>query len=451
MNTEMKEYIDAIARLNETIDSDEKFEFCRTYYDAKKKGRLTPNPKTYGYEPTGNEYALGLGVPEGFILYDFDLPPNDKFREYYKKTWGHTGTKPEGCGHLLFRCKTPHSSMTNDTNLTIFGSEVQLCRKRGRPVFTPGSRKIKDGGITHHWNKIEEVLDEPVDFRRERMMAKKFPSIPQNQTGATTTAGDIAQALGGKRIPSGWSAHCPAHDDKKPSLLIQEGKDGTPWPTCYAGCTRGEIFEALRNLGIWGGEPTPEDKKTYALKTWEESKTAENTLVETYLSSRGLNLPVPPSIRFHPNLKHRDGEHFPCMISLITRSDNEAPMAIHRTFLAQDGKKIAPVKPARMKLGAHRGGVVRLGEPAETLMIGNEIEKCLSVMQERNLPAWAYLSSSLRAVKLPPNVKEVILLNDYGSNWIKYNFEQRAAKQGFRLIVEEDEDIDPESIKVRKP
>ena len=108
-------------------------------------------------------------------MYDFDLPPNDKFKEYYAKTWGHTGTKPEGCGHLLFRCNDPHVSMTNAT-LTIFGSSVELCRKGSRPAFAPGSCKVKGGGVTHHWNKIETVLDEPEEFRRERINATNLSS-----------------------------------------------------------------------------------------------------------------------------------------------------------------------------------------------------------------------------------------------------------------------------------
>ena len=186
MNQELKEYIEAVARLNETIDYGDKFSFCSTYYDAKNNDKLAPNQKKYDYQPKGNEDALGLGVPEGFILYDFDLPPNEKFRKYYKKTWGHTGTKPEGCGHLLFRCKDLHSSMTS-AKLKIFGSDVDLCRKGYRPVFTPGSCKIKGGGITHHWNKIEEVLDEPEEFREARMAASN--STPSYSKPSTSKKG----------------------------------------------------------------------------------------------------------------------------------------------------------------------------------------------------------------------------------------------------------------------
>lgn len=455
MSTELQEYIEAIARLNDTIDSDDKFEFCRIYYDPDKDDIPIPDQKTYGYEPTGNEDILGLGVPEGFILYDFDLPPNNKFRKYYKQTWGHTGTKPEGCGHLLFRCRSPHSSMTNAT-LTVFKSSVELCRKGYRPAFVPGSRKVKGGGVTHHWNRNETILDEPAELRRERMKERnETPSIPQKkaETKATITAQEIALALGGHKTPSGWSAHCPAHNDKHRSFFIRE-VDNRPLFRCYADCTQEAIVKALQYRGIWAVEWTPDDKKAQALQIWEESKLAENTLVEAYLASLGWNLPIPPSLRFHPDLKHPDGDSFPCMVALITHSQDESPMAIHRTFLANDGKEVAPVQPARMRLGACRGCVVRLGEPDKTLMLGREIEKCLSAMQEKELPAWAYFSSSLGSVKIPPTVKKVIVLNDYDNGRDRggvYNFKRHASKQGFRVSFEDKADIDPKRLKVRRP
>ena len=98
------------------------------------------------------------------------------------------GTKPEGCGHLLFRCKDTHASMTNAT-LTVFGSSVELCRKSYRPAYTPGSRKIKGGGITHHWNKIETVLDEPEEFRKERIAATNSASTSTYSKPSTAKKG----------------------------------------------------------------------------------------------------------------------------------------------------------------------------------------------------------------------------------------------------------------------
>lgn len=43
----------------------------------------------------------------------------------------------------------------------------------------------------------------------------------------------------------GWSARCPAHDDKHPSLSIAIAPDGGVFVNCFAGCTRAEILSAV--------------------------------------------------------------------------------------------------------------------------------------------------------------------------------------------------------------
>ena len=42
-----------------------------------------------------------------------------------------------------------------------------------------------------------------------------------------------------------WMAHCPAHDDRRPSLSIAEGDDGRALVYCHAGCTAGEVTRAM--------------------------------------------------------------------------------------------------------------------------------------------------------------------------------------------------------------
>ena len=44
---------------------------------------------------------------------------------------------------------------------------------------------------------------------------------------------------------SGWSAKCPAHEDRKPSLSVSEGSDGRTLITCHAGCVTEDICESL--------------------------------------------------------------------------------------------------------------------------------------------------------------------------------------------------------------
>jgi hypothetical protein len=47
------------------------------------------------------------------------------------------------------------------------------------------------------------------------------------------------------RRPGQWSACCPAHEDKSPSLSVLEFPDGGVTFTCFAGCSKPEIVAAL--------------------------------------------------------------------------------------------------------------------------------------------------------------------------------------------------------------
>ena len=48
-----------------------------------------------------------------------------------------------------------------------------------------------------------------------------------------------------KRNGTGWSARCPAHEDRRPSLSVTEGDDGRALVRCHAGCTVDAICEAI--------------------------------------------------------------------------------------------------------------------------------------------------------------------------------------------------------------
>ena len=101
------------------------------------------------------------------------------------------------------------------------------------------------------------------------------------------------------------------------------------------------------------------------------------------------------------------------MIALVTRGTDSAPIGIHRTYLSRDGARKASVDPAKMMLGLCRGGVVRLGEPGNVLMVGEGIETCLAAFHATGRPTWSALSTSgLRSLDLPDNVRDVIVLAD---------------------------------------
>jgi hypothetical protein len=64
-----------------------------------------------------------------------------------------------------------------------------------------------------------------------------------------TPSGPVARVLarvqGVRRNGTGWTARCPAHDDRTPSLSIAQGDDGRVLLKCHAGCTHKAIAAAL--------------------------------------------------------------------------------------------------------------------------------------------------------------------------------------------------------------
>jgi len=246
------------------------------------------------------------------------------------------------------------------------------------------------------------------------------------------TAEAIAKALGGRKAGGGWTARCPAHDDRTPSLSIREADDNKVLVHCHAGCDQERVIAALRGRGLWVenarrsmsrmARRTPIERKPdnddanrsqAALAIWQSAKPAQGTSVQTYLASRGICVPTPDALRFYAGLKHPSGGLWPAMVALVTNGAVGTPVAVHRTFLARNGVGKAPVDPQKMMFGPCRGGAVRLADPSDVLMVGEGIETCLAAMLASGHPAWAALSTSgLRGLDLPTGVRDVIVLAD---------------------------------------
>ena len=243
----------------------------------------------------------------------------------------------------------------------------------------------------------------------------------------------IAKALGAHRTGTTWMARCPAHDDRSPSLAICERKVGKVLVHCHAGCEQRDVIAQLKAKGLWihnslsafrytasrrvstATMPNSDDIKRNraAVAIWRASQGVAGSPAHTYLRSRGILIAAPPSLRIHPGLKHPSGGVWPAMVALVVSGETGLPMAVHRTFLTHDGQGKAPVDPPKMMLAPCRGGVVRLAEAHDKLMVGEGIETCLSAMQATGNPAWAALSTSgLRSLNLPRSVHDVIVLAD---------------------------------------
>jgi len=67
-----------------------------------------------------------------------------------------------------------------------------------------------------------------------------------------TTLSSIASGLNKVRWHGDYkfSACCPAHDDRNPSLSVSD-KNGKILVKCWAGCSQEAVIGALRGMGLW--------------------------------------------------------------------------------------------------------------------------------------------------------------------------------------------------------
>jgi hypothetical protein len=232
----------------------------------------------------------------------------------------------------------------------------------------------------------------------------------------------IARQLGLRRSGKRYIGACPACGYSN-SLTVHE-KNGRPLVYCHACEDVDAVFSSLRQRGITttSKDIEPPEKRLceidrkgiLARELWLQSRAAAGTVVETYLRSRGILLPPPAALRFLPFASHSpSGLVLPVMIAAICVWPANRACAVHRTFLDADGQGKANVEPARMSLGRHRGGAVRLAQSASHLLVGEGIETCLAAMQASGRPAWAGLSTSgMCRMDLPPTMKEITVLAD---------------------------------------
>ncbi len=119
--------------------------------------------------------------------------------------------------------------------------------------------------------------------------------------------------------------------------------------------------------------------------------------------NRRCGIPGHHCCRFVPAQKHiLSSRIFPCIVSLVTDAVTGAPLTLHMTFLALDGRAKAPVKRSRLfwpglPVG---GGVVRLSADDEVetgLAISESLEDGQSLVDHGVRPVWACLSAGAMA------------------------------------------------------
>lgn len=165
-------------------------------------------------------------------------------------------------------------------------------------------------------------------------------------------------------------------------------------------------------------------RRVWARQIWEKAKPARGTDVEAYLRGRGIEVPVPRSLRF-AMLKHKAAGHaLPCMVGAMQVADGL--VGIHRTYLAPGGEGKARIAltdargraagwaETKLMLGSAEGAAVRLSPASPNLVLAEGIETALSVLQlAPGWTVWAALSAgNLSKVAFPDGTRRLVIMAD---------------------------------------
>ena len=231
-------------------------------------------------------------------------------------------------------------------------------------------------------------------------------------------AKSITLALRGRWYGRYGLAFCPAHaNTRTPALRLRDGRGGNLLAVCAAGCDFRDVASALRGLGLLEGAgrtftPDPmaeaqrraeeererEKRIGQARRLWAEAQPVGGTLAERYLRARAIRGPLPPSLRFHAETWHGPtARPYPAMVAAVTLETVAEPVAVHRTFLAEPGRKADLGDQAKLSLGPVAGSAVRLSGGAGPVVVAEGIETALSLadgLAALSPRVWAGLSAS---------------------------------------------------------
>lgn len=196
-------------------------------------------------------------------------------------------------------------------------------------------------------------------------------------------------------------------------------------------------------------KPIDWNKKKNQLARYYFQTIPDNGTIKKYLHSRGIDVPVPRSLRLHPNFKYFDwnqsGDYvelgcYPAMIAKVWLGSGMA--GLHVTYLAKDGSGKADI-PAQRKMHscsplfgqAHISLLPFNSWPGTTLLVGEGIETCLSAYELTKKPVWCAMSArGLENIKIPESILKVQILADNDSSGagllVAENLQARLEKDG---------------------
>ena len=197
-------------------------------------------------------------------------------------------------------------------------------------------------------------------------------------------------------------------------------------PTLRAALDEARAFLALppapdRHSGTVpvSGSDDPYDATEAARRLWRRCRAVAGSHAERYLHVRGLSRCRFAALRFHPELRYRDGStvrRYPALVAAVTGNDGRV-LGVQRTWLDPRRPAKAGIAVPRKALGRIHGLAVRFGAPADglaSLVVGEGIETVLSLVTAvPEIRAAAALSAgSLGAFAPPPGAARLVIARD---------------------------------------
>ena len=272
-----------------------------------------------------------------------------------------------------------------------------------------------------------------------------------------TDARALTLSLGGKWLARYGTAPCPICQPERrrdqDALTLCDAPDGRLLLNCKkGGCSFRDLAAALGLTAGTYARPDPMEaarreakqraeaakRAAQAEAVWCEAGPICGTLAEFYLRGRGITCALPATLRFHPACWHPSAQRLPAMVARV----EGCPLpAVHRTYLAKDGRGKAKVDPPKAMLGAVAGGSVRLTQGHGPLVVAEGIETTLSLacgLLDGPAAIWAALSTSgMQGLRLPalPGALMIAFDGDQAGRLAARDLAERAFGLGWQVSL----------------
>jgi putative DNA primase/helicase len=219
----------------------------------------------------------------------------------------------------------------------------------------------------------------------------------------------------------GFLGHCPAHDDRNPSLSIGLGDNGKPIVKCWSGCSQEAVIDELRTRGLWStpGQSLSKEELEKSRQRSEQRKAERRKVQDRAAALAGkVWKEADPARPDHPYLERKQARpsntlkqiDLATLIKMIGYHPEvkDIPLADGQVLIVPvvvdghistvemiDVNGLKPALSKGQKQGGYWSSIRKLPEgdgEGLTLQIGEGVATCLSSEEATGYPTVAALS-----------------------------------------------------------